>query len=168
MRFCLLIVSFAVCATGAAGQTRPSTLKASNIVLLELINGAKDGCGPLKFEFVRTLPDGTAETDPYRVPDGRLLVVTDVDWHFVSGPPNQLQVFRLLVQNLGDGAKIRRAFESAVQLNGFGIGGASEHMTTGFVVAPQARICADATQGMDGSVMRLSKVLLRGYLTDGQ
>ncbi|MGJ5819069.1 hypothetical protein [Paludibaculum fermentans] len=168
MRIHVLIVSFALCAMGSLAQTRPSNVKASNMVLLELTTGAKDGCGPLKFEFVRTLPDGTAETDAYRVPEGRVLVVTDVDWHFVSGPPNQLQVFRLLVQNLGDGAKIRRAFESAVQLNGFGIGGASEHMTTGFVVAPQARICADATQGMDGSVMRLSKVLLRGYLMDWQ
>ncbi|QOY88718.1 hypothetical protein [Paludibaculum fermentans] len=166
MRFCLLIMSFAVCAMGAAAQPGPSRPKASNIVLLEFTPGFKDGCGTNKMEFVRSWGDGSAETSAFRVSEGSLLVITDVDWRYVTGPPNQFAVLRLLVQNLGDPAKSRRTFESAVRLDGFGNGGSSERMTTGFVVRPEARICAEVPGEAEGSVVRLSRVLLRGYVTN--
>ncbi|MGC4050681.1 MAG: hypothetical protein QM757_15000 [Paludibaculum sp.] len=166
MRFYLLILTFAVCAAGAAAQPGPGTPKASNIVLLEFTPGFKDGCGSNKMEFVRSWGDGGADTSAFRVGEGSVLVITDVDWRYVTGPPNQFAVLRLLVQNLSDSSKTRRAFESSLRLDGFGNGGTSERMTTGFVVRPEARICADVLGESEGSVVRLSRVLLRGYLTN--
>ncbi|WP_321475231.1 hypothetical protein [uncultured Paludibaculum sp.] len=163
----LMIAVSALC-LGAAGQTRPAGASPQDIVLLEFTPGFKDGCGANKMEFVRSWGDGSAETSAFRVSEGALLVITDVDWRYVTGPPNQFAVLRLLVQNLGDPAKFRRTFESAVRLDGYGNGGTSEHMTTGFVVRPEARLCAEVPGEAEGSVVRLSRVLLRGYVTSGR
>jgi len=163
----VLIAVSALC-LGAAGQARPAGSNPQDIVLLEYTPGFKDGCGSNKMEFVRSWGDGSSETSAFRVSEGALLVITDVDWRYVTGPPNQFAVLRLLVQNLGDPSKTRRTFESAVRLDGYGNGGTSEHMTTGFVVRPEARICAEVPGEAQGSVVRLSRVLLRGYVSGGR
>ncbi len=168
MRITALMIAVSAFCAVAAGQARPSGASPQNMVLLEFTPGFKDGCGANKMEFVRSWGDGTAETSAFRVIEGSLLVITDVDWRYVTGPPNQFAVLRLLVQNLGDSSKSRRTFESSVRLDGFGNGGTSEHMTTGFVVRPEARICAEVPGEAEGSVVRLSRVLLRGYVTNGR
>jgi hypothetical protein len=33
-------------------------------------------------QFFQTFPDGTSATDPFQIPDHKILVVTDVDWHY--------------------------------------------------------------------------------------
>ena len=162
-----LTILFALLAGAVAARAQTAVIVGvRNLVVLELTAGAKDGCGPLKLDFVRSFPDGTAASEPFRVPPGRVLIVTDVDWHYYSGGPNLVQVLQLAVQNLGDAAKVRRVFESSIRLNTAGVGGTSEHMTTGFALSSQARICADVIPGPLGSPMRLSRILLRGYLVD--
>jgi hypothetical protein len=47
-----------------------------------------------------------------------------------------------------------------------GVGGTSEHMTSGFLVSSGLRLCVGVINGPIGSPLRLSKVLLRGYLVD--
>ena len=139
-----------------------------DLVTLELRGDVRGGCGEEKLEFFQALQDGGSASTAFRVPDGRALVVTDVDWHYFSGAPNGVVVLAMLIENLTDPAQRRRAAESTATLGPHGVGGASEHMTTGFVVGPQARICLDVVNGSIGSPMRLSKVLLRGYLVDEQ
>jgi hypothetical protein len=139
---------------------------AEDLVTLELRNDVKGGCGEAKLDFVRLFPDGTSDAGVFRVPEGRVLIVTDVDWHYFNGPPGLVVVLSVLIENLADPTTRRRAFESAVRLGPDGVGGASEPMTTGFAVAPEARLCLDVVNGSIGSPLRLSKVLLRGYLVD--
>jgi hypothetical protein len=136
------------------------------LVTLELKSDVRGGCGEEKLEFVQTFPDGTTASNAFRIPDGRALVVTDVDWHYFSGGPHAVVVLAMLVENLTDPAKRHRVAESTVRLGPDGVGGASENMTTGFVVGSQSRICLDIVNGPVGSPMRLSKVLLRGRLMD--
>jgi hypothetical protein len=84
----------------------------------------KGGCGPAQLDFVRVLPDGNTEAGPgglgYRVPKGKLLVVTDMDWQYVhpkgAEGAGEIQVLRLFIENLADSAKRRRAFESTITL----------------------------------------------------
>jgi hypothetical protein len=138
----------------------------ADLVTLEMAANLPSGCGKAKLDFFRVLPDGTSDPKPFRVPAGRALVVTDVDWHYHSGAPGLAIVLSVLVQNLGDADKRHRAVESVVRLGPDGVGGAGVRMTSGFVVSPAARVCVDLINAPTGDPLRLSRVLLRGYLTD--
>ncbi|HBY58746.1 MAG TPA: hypothetical protein DEH78_02915 [Solibacterales bacterium] len=137
----------------------------SQMVVLEMRSGVRGGCGPALIDFFRNLPDGSTQSAPFRVPEGMSLVVTDVDWHYYSGLPSQLQVLRLLIENLAKPEIRRRAFESTVMLNNAGLGGRSERMTTGFVVSSAGRLCLDVLPGPLGDPVRLNSVIVRGYLS---
>lgn len=139
---------------------------ARDIVKLEMVTGMRDGCGESKIDFRRSLPDGSISAEAFRVPAGRQLVVTDVDWYYSSGAVGQVLILSLVVENLAEPEKRARAFESTIRLGPDGVGGASERMTTGFVVGPAARVCVETRNGPIGSPPRLSKILLRGYLSE--
>jgi hypothetical protein len=140
---------------------------ASNHVTLEVIGGVTGGCGPAQLDFMRVLPDGS-NGGIFRVPKGEVLIVTDVDWQYVH--PNggtdsgKIQVLRLFIQNLANPQESRRAFESTITLSSAGEGGASESMTSGFVVSSKARICPDVSPGPQGPPYGLQHLILRGYL----
>ena len=131
-------------------------------------SGVEGGCGEAELEFVRLLPDGTSEAAPFRVPQGRALVATDFDWHYFNGAPGLVAVLSLFVENLANAAQRQRVAESTVRLGADGVGGASERMTSGFVLGSEARLCLELVNAPIGSPIRLSKVLLRGYLIDGR
>jgi hypothetical protein len=143
-------------------------LPLKDLVTLQVIAGARNGCGPAKFDVVRVLPDATSGAEPFRIPDGRALVVTEVDWHYFNGPPNVSIVFAVIAENLGDSTKRSVVCQSPVRLGADGAGGASERMTTGFALSSSARFCFDVVNGSAANPVRLSKVLLRGYLVDEQ
>jgi hypothetical protein len=132
----------------------------------------KGGCGAAKLEFVRVLPDGSADSGPggtgYRVPEGKILVVTDVDWQYVhpkgAAGAGKIQVLRLFIENLAKPGQSRRAFESTVTLSNEGEGGTSQSMTSGFVVSSKARICPDVSPGPLGPPSGLQHLIVRGYL----
>jgi hypothetical protein len=105
-------------------------------------------------DFVRINPDGTPEDEDFRPPAGKVLVVTDVDWQYNSGPPDSRQTFRIRIN------EDRTSFESTVMLNHQGDGGTSEAMTSGFVVASGSKLVVDVYPG--GGV--LNHVMVRGYL----
>ena len=135
-----------------------------DLVTLQVISGTRNGCGPAKFEVVRVLPDGTSGSEGFRVPDGRSLVITELDWYYFNGPPGLTIVLSVFTENLRDPAKRAVVFQSPVRRGSDGVGGASERMTTGFAVSSSARLCFDVLNGSIGDPMRLSRVLLRGYL----
>jgi hypothetical protein len=74
----------------------------------------------------------------------------------------------LLVENLSDADERHGAFESTIRLGADGVGGASEHMASGFVVSSGARVCLELRNANIGDPLRLSKVLLRAYLASEQ
>jgi hypothetical protein len=140
-------------------------------VVLEIVGGMNGGYGPEKLDFVRNGPDGTRVSAPspgsFRVPVGKLLVITDVDWQYAHGTPGDMQIFRLFADPLSSSSPPGsglRVFESAIVLGPQGSGGASIAMTSGFTISSKARIGADVFPGPTG-LGGLQHVLLRGYLT---
>jgi hypothetical protein len=112
------------------------------------------------------MPDGTSSADPFRVPDGRELIVTELDWYYFNGLPGTTVILSVLAENLRDSSKRSTVFQSPIRLGNDGVGGASERMTSGFAISSSARLCLELVNGSIGHPMRLSKVLLRGYMVD--
>lgn len=131
----------------------------SNHVTLEAIgiDPKEDPC-ETGLTFVRIRPDGSTDPSPpfFRVPSGKVLVVTDVDWQYAGGQPRQAVTFRIFIA----GNALPRVFESTIILNDSGEGGISESMTSGFVVASGSNFCVDVTT--DGG--QIQHVVIRGYL----
>jgi hypothetical protein len=104
--------------------------------------------------FVRVDARGDpGDGEEFVVPNGKFLVVTDVDWSCSAGPPESMQTLRVII------AENRTAFESTVILNHQGSGGASEAMTSGFVVASGVILTVDIVPGA-----HLDAIIIRGYL----
>jgi hypothetical protein len=128
------------------------------------------GCGLQESEFFRIFPDGTKAPAPFRVPDGQLLVITDVDWwlaDFKSPPsPGYSLYFELALEHqVLPLITTYRVFRDAATTDPQNRLGRSVAMTTGFVVAPGTRICpfAQVPEIQDTDLLRL-QVILRGYL----
>lgn len=145
----------------------------ANHVVLEIVMGMNGGFGPTNVEFVRNQSDGrpapAASPGCFRVPKGKSLVVTDVDWQYVhpqgAAGAGKIQVMRLFLQNLADPqSSARRVFESTLLLGSLGEGGISVSMTSGFVVADTARIGLNLFPGPMGPPSGLQHAILRGYL----
>lgn len=127
----------------------------SDHVTLESSGGSGDNV-----EFVRIKADGSKDpVSPWRVPAGKVLVVTDVDWQYNSADPGSRQTFRIFIVNLSSGES-ERVFESTVMLNDSGDGGISEGMTSGFVISSAGGIEVDVSPGGG----RINRVIIRGYL----
>jgi hypothetical protein len=133
-------------------------------VTLILTAKTDDGCGQAKLGFVRAMPDGSAASTGFRIPDGHDLVATDIDWLYAGGTPGATQVLLIAIENLADSSKRHLAFESSARLGFDGTGGANEHLVSGFLVSSAARMCVDVTPGPIGPPYRLSSVVVRGYL----
>jgi hypothetical protein len=95
----------------------------------------------------------------FRVPSGEVLVITDVDWQY-AGSAGTSQTFRVFIKPPKAPGPGRRVFESTITLDREGHGGASEAMTTGFIVASNIRLAVDTSPGGG----KIQHVLLRGYL----
>jgi len=161
----LLAVVGALVVGCLAATPPPDSAPPPEIVVLEVVGGASGGCGPASLDFVRVLPDGSSSPGFFRVPEGRLLVVTDADWQYAHATrANKMEILRLFIENLADPSQDRRAFESTILLNADGEGGISEHMTTGLVVSSQARICPDLFPGPLGPPSGLQHLIIRGYM----
>ncbi len=140
---------------------------ASQLVLLESIGVASSGDPRQDLDFFRIMPDGTMTgtgATGFRVPRGKALIITDVDWQYGSGSAGEVQTFRILISSLANPELTRRVYESTIVLNNNGQGGISQAMTTGFVVSPRVRVLADVVPGGG----KIQHILLRGYLVPTQ
>lgn len=142
----------------AAAQTHLGQPPAS-LVTLKLYAGVPGGCGPDGFEFRRMhANDGDPEPDAFRVPAGLALVITDVEWSYVSGSIGT-QVLDLFVNTPPNplGAS------ELVSLLDFRVAGGladSRSLTGGLVLSEGARVCATITPGGGTLVC----AIVRGYL----
>lgn len=146
----------------------------SHVVLTREAN-VPGGCGLQQSDFFRIHPDGTKDEEPFRVPEGRLLVVTDVDWWLadfqetIPHHENSSTYFTLGLQHAyGEGHFSEYVVFRDEKRDDFqGRLGDSVAMTTGFVVAPDTPICPNAQVNPtpDTDLLRL-QVILRGYLIE--
>lgn len=144
-------------------------------VVLTREGGVTGGCGLQESDFFRIHPDGTKDEETFRVPEGHLLVVTDVDWWIadfqgpIPRPENSSTYFTLALRHDYGGGRFSeyRVFRDEKREDFQGRLGDSMAMTTGFVVAPDTLICPDAQVNptRDTDVLRL-RVILRGYLIE--
>ena len=119
----------------------------------------------------RVFPDGTRAADPFTVPAGRLLVITDVEWtvNGLSGgtPLTAGATVRTRLQ-IGSDMTFDHVFLSRTVEVGSerGYVSGNEQLTTGFVVAPNTTICADSAEFGSNTIKsaRLIELVLRGYL----
>jgi hypothetical protein len=114
------------------------------------------------FDLVRIGPDGVRETNPFKVPQNNVLVVTDVDWQMeppTGGSPQKFHKLRMFTVNL-ESNETNTVFESSATLNDLGKGGINVEMTSGIVVSSKAKIKVEPP-----SIATGYSVIIRGYLT---
>lgn len=146
-------------------------------VVLYGLRHVAGGCAQAGYEFFQVNAGGLGTTPdpagpPFRIPRGRFLVVTDVEWDYIhpqgasaAGTRHELV---LRVQHLGVPTQVMSVFKSATVLNVAGKGGAHVSMTSGFVAAPGTRLCPivfpGPTDDPGGTSAGLQEVIVRGYL----
>jgi hypothetical protein len=117
-------------------------------------------------DLFRVFPDGAKSPTPFRVPNGKILVITDVEWSvdalllmpLVTGSMAELRL------TIGDGPIV---FQSSVVVQAESrIAGKNEHSTTGIQVGENALICPEAIiwEGVDSLDPSIRIFLLHGYL----
>lgn len=114
------------------------------------------------FDLVRIGPNGVRETNPFKVPQNNVLVVTDVDWQISTpplGPPPKFHKLRMFTINLATN-ETNTIFESSATLNDSGQGGINVEMTSGIVVSSKAQIKVEALPVAGPHY----SVIIRGYL----
>jgi hypothetical protein len=126
--------------------------------------------------FFRVSPEGEVESTPFKVPKGRVLVVTDVEWTAYGGPngTNDLVANRTLTLTIhvGNNSQIAdnpAVFASSLTIDSAAMGGRpgkSEYMTAGFVVGANTRICPHVSQLEPSFIatVHIDRAILRGYL----
>lgn len=164
MRQVLFFLGLLLSTSGAGGQTHLG-IPPDDLVTLEMRSDVRGGCGEAKIEFVRTHTDGRSG-GPFRVPEGKTLIVTEADWHYFSGQPASFVALTLFTESPESPELRQRVAESSARLGPDGVGGANARWTTGFPVAGGRRLCVGMVNAPLGTPLRLSSVILRGYLTD--
>ncbi len=80
------VLAISILAATATAQVTHLGVSTRDHVVLEMVAGVREGCGAGKVEFMRTMADGTAGETAFRVPEGRVLIVTEVDWFYYQYP----------------------------------------------------------------------------------
>ena len=162
----------------AAARISPQVRDITDYVVLRdgSFSGPVEAVCPLTASFndralFRVLPDGTRASEPFTVPAGRNLVITDVEWTVdalstgLSLVPGGTVRTRL---QIGSGSTFNQVFFSRTVEVGSESGRitGSEHLTTGVVVAPKTAICPASAEFTSSTVIsaRLLEIVLRGYL----
>jgi hypothetical protein len=133
----------------------------TNHVVLHFQDTSLSFCNPLK----RLYPNG--EEVNFQLDEGALLVVTDVFWRVEPVGFSLRGIFvelKLIDKDdrpkIADPSVYRSRTVTIVDLNDDVSG--SDHLTTGFVVGPKAKVCAVSNR------LGTYSVILHGYLTKGK
>lgn len=158
---------------GAAAQTHMGVASADQVMLIS--GGALDP-EPCSLSFKgRALfqlhPDGKKDTEPFVVPEGRVLVVTEVEWgafvdSSLAGYTLNLSISLTSPENwyhtLFKSSSVTVPYKGSIDL------GTSDQLTDGFLVKDVSKMClsTSATDGSGFVVVEISEIVLRGYLMD--
>lgn len=141
----------------------------------------KNSDGEIECDFVRQLIDGFKET-PFVIPEGKVFVVTEVEWAYVFTEPNELDgtLFRFLLEacligKLGclniqpDASSYSTAHQFGPIIGGGVYASGSLEMTTGFAIASNRKLGARVVDMFKGSLPTEGQfvnleVNVRGYL----
>ena len=111
--------------------------------------------------FLRTLSNGKAE--PFEIPKGKVLVITDIHWKISAGNPGTVARLSLNIENVENPVAFnRRVYNSVLTLNTAGLNVSNDRLTAGILVSWEARIKATTTIPTGA----LESLLLIGYLVD--
>jgi hypothetical protein len=110
--------------------------------------------------FIRDFPDGGHEST-WKVPDDRILIITDYTFHLIGGTAGQTEALDLKRRNLS----LDEPFHfTVVVLGPDGGGGATTHLTSGVVVNSGTELMF-AIRGTAGGTPTLNNwALVQGYL----
>ena len=152
-------------------------VQATDHVVLYALRNVAGGCAQAGYEFFQVNTGGLGSTPdpstaPFRVADGRHLVVTDVDCDYIhpqgAGAAGTRHELVLRVEHLGAPVQTMSVLKSPTILNAAGKGGAHESTTSGFVAAAGTRLCPIVFPGPTvdpgGTSAGLQEVIVRGYL----
>jgi hypothetical protein len=169
MIMALSLVSSFLPSTGRAQNSLTHTGQpADRYVVLQNVESSVSLCANVTGtpeDFVRVFSNGADVPGFFRIPAGQTLVVTDFDWFYDhpdgASAAGKTIILRIWVTDLTNSAATNTVAFSTIVLNNEGKGGASEHLTSGFVVSSQATICVDR----DGAPANVAgPVSVRGYL----
>lgn len=94
--------------------------------------------------FKRSLPNGKEE--PFTIPQGKILVITDIHWQVSAGNPGTVCRLSLVIENLANPVAFNRlVYNSVLTLNGGGVNGSNDRLTAGILVSSAAKIRANMT-----------------------
>ena len=111
--------------------------------------------------FKRSLPNGKEEA--FTIPQGKVLVITDIHWQVNAGNPGTVCRLSLFVENLLNPVAFNRlVYNSVLTLNSGGVSNSNDRLTSGILVSSAARIKAVPTIPTGA----LSSLLLLGYLVE--
>jgi hypothetical protein len=112
--------------------------------------------------FVRVLDNGTV-VNPFRVPEGKWFVATDVEWVAdVSSPPIVTVLYlKVVPETLLSNANGDFVYASKKYVT-TEVAVFSDRFSTGFAVGPGTKICAPCV--FPGFPNRASEIFIRGYL----
>jgi hypothetical protein len=173
-----VVVAAVVAVEPAAAQISHQGQDISEHVVLRdgSLTGRFEGVCPATASFkdralFRVWPDGSPASEPFTVPAGRLLVITDVEWTVdalaVGLPLTPGETVRTRLQ-IGSGTTFNQVFLSRSVEVGSERGRVtgSDQLTTGFVVASNTAICPGSAEFNSATVKsaRLIELVLRGYL----
>jgi hypothetical protein len=136
----LVLLSSGVLANGKA-LTHLGVNPDDIVTLYGLPPQGENGFVPMN--FMRLYPKGTSPNEPYVVPSGKLLIITDIELQSLDEGPG---AFRLRANNVF-------VYYAYV---GMPRGRIADHLTAGIVVPPGETVY--------GEVTSIDQVYLRGYL----
>lgn len=113
--------------------------------------------------------DGTSELIPFRVPDGKVLVITDINAYAPGNGPVSFDKTGLFIVNISNlaGAGSENVLFLPVTIkdegnSSGGVGAASLSLTTGIEVSDKARVLWAAS--FAGGVANTTSIKMTGYL----
>ena len=177
---CVVVAAVTLAGVPAAAQISQGLDSSDYVVLRDSsFTGRVEAC-PLTASFTdkalfRVWPNGTRASEPFTVPAGKHLVITDVEWTVdalstgLSLIPGGTVRTRL---QIGSGDTFNQVFLSRTVEVGAESGRitGSEQLTTGVVVAPKTAICPGSAEFNSNAVIsaRLLEIVLRGYLINAK
>ena len=174
---CVVVAALTLAGETAAAQISHQGQDVSNHVVLRdgSLSGRVESVCPASASFsgralYRVWPDGTRASDPFTVPEGRQLVLTDVEWT-VDALSTGLSLtaggtVRTRLQ-IGSTTFTQVFLSRTIEVGSErGAVSGTEQLTTGVVVASNTAICPGSTEFGQNIVRsaRLLELVLRGYL----
>jgi hypothetical protein len=164
----------------SGAQTQPSLTHLGQVVSehVTLISqpGPEDpACQGFRWDkaLFRAFPDGTVSREPFAVPTGQILVVTDVEWRKKwNGDLGEIHEVSIVLSIVVNGAHVFMSAPVLAPARNFAFVGRSEQLTSGFLVGAPGHICPVAKEfagekgvsDPDTDPSSINELVLRGYL----